>query len=275
MEEKLSYQQKFRNALNVTVTRYLNDNPNLDRKDPFHHRQAHTILRLAGNLQITPTLLWIKVHNIADALPSLFIIFLNRLGSRVSEVLEEYPVYMLNSHFIQEQFELNLRTEASRSLEVNQLRNQSRDLQTQITTLSLQVKTLNQENQELKQLNQRLSEENLYLKEQLEKVLLSNENHQQGAINIRQSLTSEIQQLREREREHKEKLAILAEAKSEFHKTCHSLETENTELKEKNKRLAEINARLLKEKLDLQHKLAAPPQEIEMATKTGFGFFRK
>jgi hypothetical protein len=65
------------------------------------------------------------------------------------------------------------------------------------------------------------------------------------------SKIDEIHELQDTELQYKERITTLAQEKINLFETCHTLTAENTDLNENNKRLVEINTRLLKEKLDL------------------------
>jgi hypothetical protein len=279
MQDKISYQQQFRDALTKIINNYKRKNPNLERLDTYHFDRSTDVMYYVNNLRITPMLVWSKVDAIESKLPRPFYyFFMNELGDSIRVVLKQYPEHTLNLYFMQEQFELSQQAEATHSVEVVQLRTLTRTLQQQLTGLTENFHRLNKENKDLKYINQRLNDENLKLKEQLEKILATTDNHQQIAVTIRSNLTAEIQQLHDSEREHKEKLAIIVNEKSDLFETCHQLTAENTELRENNKKLVEINTRLAKEKLDLeqlQAKYLSAVQETEMRATSNFKFFLK
>jgi DNA repair exonuclease SbcCD ATPase subunit len=277
MKERETYQHKFRKTIVIYMDSYLQENPQLEQTDNKQYKIALAILDHTRNMKITPMLLWSKINDIDDKLPRPFYhLFQNRLGSLLRKLLEDYPAYKLNLYFMQEQFELMQRTEATHSGEVLELRAQARTMQQQLNNFAEKLTQLNKENLELKRLNQQLSEENLHLKEQLESVLSSSDNHQQVAVTLRHNLTDEIHQLRDAEQQYKDKVSTLTQEKSNLFETCHQLTVENTDLKDKNKKLVEINTRLLKEKLDLiRIQQKQPTHDIEMTTQPGIGFFKK
>jgi hypothetical protein len=178
---------------------------------------------------------------------------------------------------MQEQYELTRQTGAAYSAEVLQLGTQARTMQQQLSDFTSKLTQLNKENIDLKQLNARLGEENLHLKDQLEQVLASSDNHQQVAITLRHNLIDEIHKLRDAEQQYKERVATLAQQKSDLFETCHQLSAENIDLKEKNKRLVDINTRLLKEKLDIAklHQKVENSHEYGITPKLIPGYFRK
>jgi hypothetical protein len=277
MQETITYQQQFRNALIKAMTNFAKENPNLERTDPSQSYAVDDALYYARNMKITPMLLWSKVDEIESRQPRIFFLFQNRLSDLLRAILKQYPEHKLNLYFMQEQYELTRQTGAAHSAEVLQLRTQARTMQQQLSDFTNKLTQLNNENIDLKQLNARLSEENLHLKEQLEQVLASSDNHQQVAITLRYNLTDEIHKLRDAERLYKDRIAILAQEKSDLFESCHQLSAENIDLKEKNKRLVEINTRLLKEKMDLGRLFTNQNKknEEEILSNPMIGFYKK